>query len=425
MQDFRIVNFVMQSAYLVLHLIFIIRLYHERGSTPVWKWFFYISVALWFWVSGRFMETIIYLFFPANNAAYVFAANYQYIGNMTATIAYLIWVLYLGQQDRIASSKWFRIFVWFTCPIPVCVLVFTNDYHHLFYTKLVMNERVDHGPLFYPLMIWSFLLLLAGYMVSILFVIKSGRDRVKRLLLFSIFPLLPAFAILLRSLTGIDRLDYTPLVMSVSMFSLYQIIFKYRYVNIVSASIKEVLEQASHPIVIFNPATGVLEYINRIAGERYTKTIYRICTHWSGTACHFEDNYTDRHLIIDIKPLSKGDLILITAADITDITHQQAILEAQIKELELHRLELEEANRNIDAYLGSLRDTERLVRKQDMIAKTYEIIAKVLADVEANFSIAQLLPSQATIVLEDNLRLTRECIAVIRRTVNQLREGKI
>ena len=65
MQGFRIANLMIQSLYLVFHLLFILFLYHKRQATPVWIWFFRFSVALWIWVSGRFMETIVYLFFPA------------------------------------------------------------------------------------------------------------------------------------------------------------------------------------------------------------------------------------------------------------------------------------------------------------------------------------------------------------------------
>ena len=108
MELYRIVNFIIQSAYLIMHFLFIMALYRRRQSTPVWFWFFSFCIALWVWVSGRFMETIVYLFFPANNTFYQFAANYQYIGDTTAGVFYLLWVLYLSGRDRLASSGWFR-----------------------------------------------------------------------------------------------------------------------------------------------------------------------------------------------------------------------------------------------------------------------------------------------------------------------------
>ena len=154
MQGFRIVNLIMQSAYLIGHALFIVMLYRKRQPTPVWRWFFLAAIAMWLWVSGRFMESIVYLFSPTNNDAYVFAANFQYIGNTTATVCYVIWIFHLSGHDRLASSLPLKVFL-FGCPVVICTLVFTNQWHHLFYTKLVMGQHGAHGPLFTPCLIWT------------------------------------------------------------------------------------------------------------------------------------------------------------------------------------------------------------------------------------------------------------------------------
>ena len=43
---FRIANLIIQSTYLVFHFLFILSLYRRRQPTPVWNWFFYLSVSL-------------------------------------------------------------------------------------------------------------------------------------------------------------------------------------------------------------------------------------------------------------------------------------------------------------------------------------------------------------------------------------------
>ena len=86
--------------------------------------------------------------------------------------------------------------------------------------------------------------------------------------MFSLFPVVPAIGLLVRSLSGVDRVDYTPIVMAVAMFSLYQIKFGYHYVNIISASVREVIEQTAHPISLYTPDRGVMTYLNRAARDR-------------------------------------------------------------------------------------------------------------------------------------------------------------
>ena len=87
MESYRIINFIMQTAYLAGHLLFILALVRRRQPTPVWRWFFWLCVTAWLWVSGRLMESVVYLWFPGDNEFYRFAANYQYLGNTAAATA--------------------------------------------------------------------------------------------------------------------------------------------------------------------------------------------------------------------------------------------------------------------------------------------------------------------------------------------------
>ena len=416
---FRIANLIIQSTYLVFHFLFILSLYRRRQPTPVWNWFFYLSVSLWIWVSGRFMETIVYLFFPDNNDAYVFAANYQYIGNTIAAVEYLIWVLYLSGHDRLASSRWFRIFL-FLCPALTCTLVFTNDLHHLFYTKLVMGERVGHGILFTPCLIWMYLILLSGYAVSVKYVLRSGKDCGKQIFMFSLFPMLPAVGVLIRSISGVDRLDYTPMYMAVAIICLYQMIFRYHYVNIVPASILEALEQTAHPIGIYNPRKNELLYSNQ-AAKGYSDAAEGFLPLLSDSRTRLEGDFDEKHLLIDITPLPNEEPILVTVTDVSDVMRQQADLNAKIKNLEELQLELEEAKQNIDAYLCSLQSMRGIGKKQDLIRDTYAMITQTFKMVRKNLVEAGQRPEVGETVLQENLRLTRECITAIRKAVAELK----
>ena len=419
MEPFRVVNFIIQSAYLIMHILFIMALYRRRQSTPVWFWFFSFCIALWVWVSGRFLETIVYLFFPANNGFYQFAANYQYIGNTTAVVFYLLWVLCLSGCDRLASSGWFRALI-FASPVITCGLVFTNQWHHLFYTKLDMGQRVAHGMLFVPCLFLSFVLLLAGYIVSIGFVLGTGHDRLKQLVMFSLFPILPVAAILIRSISGVDRFDYTPVVMTVCVASLYQIIFKQHYVNIVSLSIREVIEQTEHPIGIYDSTTGKWRYVNRVAACGY-EGVMQLLPALSGVPGSMEGDFDGRHMVVDVMPLAGGTSTLIAATDMSGIFREQSELEGQICALEALHRELNEARRNIDAYLETLPDPEEIRRRKELVATTHGIADDVFRRVEINLETAKRNPQDAERALQENLVLTRDGIATIRSAVAQLK----
>ena len=422
MESYRIINFIMQTAYLAGHLLFILALVRRRQPTPVWRWFFWLCVTAWLWVSGRLMESVVYLWFPGNNEFYRFAANFQYLGNTTAASTYVIWTLYLAGRDRLASSGWFRTLI-FAGPAVICILVFTNPWHQLFYTKLDMGERVAHGPLFTPCVLWTYGLLLAGYVISIRFVLRTERDRARQIVMFSAFPLLPAFGVMIRSVTGIDRLDYTPGVMAAGIICLYLCVFSYRYINLESAPVREIIEQSAHPIGIYDPEKGEFSYLNRIADREYREAAEAFLPRLSAEADRFEGEFGGRHLSVESAPLTGSDAMLVTVTDTSDLAREQAGIEEQIRAQESVQAELDEAKRNIDAYLELLLSSEDLRRKQEMVAGTRAAVKRVYDRVAENLEAAGRDPQAADGPLQENIELTRECIASIRRTVADLREG--
>lgn len=421
MEWYRIVNFILQSSYLSVHFLFTLHIIRKRRPTPVWNWYLFSAVALWLWVLGRFMETIIYLFFPGNNDAYVFAANFQYIGNTTAVCAYLIWNLYLAGYDRLASNRLFQAFL-FLGPAITCILVFTNRHHHLIYTRLKMGQEVAHGPLFAVCIAWTYLMLVAGYIISVIYTFRAGRDIPKRLFMFSVFPGLPAVVTLIRSVSGVDRLDYTPVFMAVSFYFLYLIVFQYNYTNIIASSVQSVVEQNAHPIWIFDPAERAFIYKNRTAGQQ-ADGIEQELIPLASTPGSREVKIHDQCLQITVTQIPENELFIITATDLTETAAQQAVLDEKIRELEIGNQVLDEQNRNYDAYLEFLYQTEGLKEKQELIAETSGALPLIFKTMEDNFRAAKENPDRADEFLKDNLSLSRTSIASIRKTVARLKEG--
>lgn len=419
MEPFRIVNFAMQSSCLIAHALFMATLYRRRQPTPVWRCFFLFCAAAWLWVSGRLMESVVYIFFPGRNDLYQFAANYQYIGDLMAIAFYVLWTLYLTGREKLAAKGWLRALV-FSNPLIVCTLVFTNPLHHLFYHRLDMGERVIHGPLFAPLILWSYLMLFLAYALSIAHIVSEGRDRFRRILMFSAFPLLPAIGALVRSIVGVDRLDFTPVHVAAGVLCMYQAVFKYHDLGIISASIREVIEQAAHAIGIWDPVKGELTYANRIARQAYQGAARRFFEDQPRAVGRYEEAFDDRQLVIDVAPLQGDDTLLVTATDVTDIAREQARLGAQIQSLTSLEQALNSAKRDIDAYLDALFSGEELRRKQALIDETRKLTRGVFDRVAENLAVAKRDPDRAEAALSENLELTRQCISDIRQTVDAI-----
>ena len=100
-------------------------------------------------------------------------------------------------------------------------------------------------------------------------IVRRREQVARKLLLFSTFPFLPAIAVAVRSFSGIDRFDYTPVVMGAAFVCLYLMVFRYNDTGIIPASMKEAVEQTSRPIWIYDPARKECSYENRSAREQY------------------------------------------------------------------------------------------------------------------------------------------------------------
>lgn len=416
MEGYRIANFVLQLVYLLAHIVFTAKILRVRRDTPVWTWFFLFSVSMWLWISGRFAESVVYLFLPADNAAYVFAANYQYIGITMAAVTYLIWNLYLAGHDALADSGVLRALL-YLYPAAVCGLVFTNGRHHLFYTKLVMGEPVAHGPLFGAAMLAGYLLMFCGYVLSMLDIIRRREQVARKLLLFSTFPFLPAIAIAVRSFSGIDRFDYTPIVMGAAFVCLYLLVFRYNDAGIIPASMKEAVEQTGHPIWIYNPAKKECSYENRSAREQYADVFASLLPDILQ-----ERSFERGALRVSAMPLPESDEVLVTAADLSELSGQIRQLEHTIAELERVSLALDEENRNIDAYLDTLQHTDGMQRQKAMLDAVCGQLTAAFLKLKANLQAALEEPENDA-PLKENMLAAEQCMAAIRSAVAQLREG--
>ena len=112
---------------------------------------------------------------------------------------------------------------------------------------------------------------------------------------------------------------------------------------------------------------------------------------------------------------------MIAATDMSGIFREQSELEGQIHALEALQLELDEARRNIDAYLESLPDLDQIRQRQDLIKATHDMADDLLRRVEENLKAARRNPAEADRALRENLDLTRDGIAAVRSTVARLR----
>ena len=415
---FHVMDLVMQAIYLPAHLWFIARLIKWRTPSPVSRWFVVLVFGLWGIVFGSFTETVLLLFWK-NNAVYAFGVYYQLISTMLATMAFLIWNLYVAGNVRVVENKAFRTFV-YGITLAVVIIICTDPLHHQFYEKLILEETVIHGKAFAPCVLIVYGMLFAGWIISLVHIIKFGEDKLKRALIFSMYPLLPGITNLIRSLSGFTLIDLNPLVMTVCILCLYFMVFKNKYVSILPASMEQALEQTGNVLFTYDPEKGTIGYSNRAARERYSQAISEIVADISKGVKQFAGKYDGKYLKGTVSAV--GEELLVTATDVTEIKKQQEALLSQIRESTELLKELEEKKRNIDAYLDFLYEIPNLKEKWERFSTAQEQSKEAFAKMEENLRRSLEQGADPQDLLGENLLISEKMIRSIREAVALLKE---
>ena len=226
-----------------------------------------------------------------------------------------------------------------------------------------MGEQVQHGKLFYLCLVLVYAALFIGYAISIIHIIRKEKNKAIKIIVFSLYPLLPAVTALVRSITGVDEIDFTPIIMFVAVFCLYIIVFKFNSLSLIGKSIESVLEEIPNIVVLYNPQKGILYQNNKEKKELVDKAIEEV--NKQNNVKSFELVFYDSHFYIEINKDDDNELIIINNID--DVYLERKAIEESIVEAEKLINDLNEKKNTIQTYINALYDLPDLKEKRTPI----------------------------------------------------------
>lgn len=144
----------------------------NNRTLPVAKPFILLMAAETVWIFGSAFEMM-----STRLGTVLFFNNIEYPAMMTVPVAWLFIALSHTGREHYLTNKTLPFF--FIVPALVCVLVFTNPWHHLYYSGFYAENFGDvviwvyeHGPLFWIMFVYNYLvglvalLLVAGRLFS-------------------------------------------------------------------------------------------------------------------------------------------------------------------------------------------------------------------------------------------------------------------
>lgn len=226
------------------------------------------------WAVAAAMEAAAY-----GVEAKIFWSKISYIGIVMISPCWLLFALEYSNAKQGLTTKIAPLL--FAIPIAIIAMVFTNEYHHLIWPSVTLSSATpwsvaiyEHGTVFYINMAYAYLLLLAGTILLIRYILISGihnRAQVVSLLVGVFIPWLANF-IYVAFPNIIRGIEITPFAFAITGALVAFSIIKYKFMDILPTAQQVLFENLDSGIIVADK-NDVIVAANTLARELLGETV--------------------------------------------------------------------------------------------------------------------------------------------------------
>lgn len=150
----------------------------------------------------------------------------------------------------------------FVVPILSLLILWTNDYHHLFYIKYSINlNETQYGPYLFIHSVYSYSLLLIALVRLIKYSVKNAGFFSKQSLLIILGTLIPLVVNIISYLGIINSNVYvTPITFTIAVFFFVIAIFKFKFLSIAPIALQRVVDRISDGYLVINEDNKIIDF---------------------------------------------------------------------------------------------------------------------------------------------------------------------
>jgi len=225
-----------------------------------------------------FMYTILFLIIYNIGVTAVVSSNvisnykdirFEYIvffGITFCSLFFLLTGLVFVKQTIKFNYKYLALFI---IPTITNIILWTNQYHRLFYKEYSTASEYSFGPYFYISMVFTWLYILIGISYLISFSIKNSgffSKQTKLLVLGTIIPLPFNISWILGSILHIQILkfysyyDISPITLTVTVSCYALAIFKFDFLNVVPIALQKIVDLISDSYIVINENFEIIDF---------------------------------------------------------------------------------------------------------------------------------------------------------------------
>ena len=200
------------------------------------------------WCIGLMIQILVINYISPSLAVYV--DYFIYILIVLTPVA-LFFVSYIFTKKEIHFKKWYLLL--FVIPLITMLVLWTNDFHHLFYKYYSVNTaETTFGSYFYIHSIYTYALFAVDIIMLLRASIKQSSMLSKQSLLILMGSLVP-IAVNIMCMTLLSANIYiTPIFFIVTILFFGVAILRYNFLNIAPIALKKVVDQMSDLYLVLN-----------------------------------------------------------------------------------------------------------------------------------------------------------------------------
>lgn len=201
-----------------------------------------------FWCIGLMIQILVINFISPDLAVYV---DYFIYLPVVLTPVSLFFIAYIFIKKEIHFNKWYLLL--FVIPILTMIILWTNDFHHLFYEYYSVNTNdTIFGVYFYVHSIYTYGLFAIDIIMLLISSIKNSSLFSKQSLLIIIGAMFPLMVNILGMTVLNTNIYITPIFFIITILFFGVAILRYNFLNIAPVALKRIVDQMSDLYLVLN-----------------------------------------------------------------------------------------------------------------------------------------------------------------------------
>ena len=236
-------------------IFFLKRLIKTKEKKNLSKIFIILFALMLFWLICMILQMI---FLDKYNISLKYFFDLYYISICFLPVAFYFMTIIF--ENGKVKFKWSYILL-FIIPIMSLLLLWTNDFHHLFYKEYSMNISITYGPWFYVHTYYTYLLFVVSLIKLLRYSIKNSGFFSKQAILLIIGSLVPIIVNMLGSIGSISMSIYaTPIAFSVTIICFTIGIFKFDLFKIAPIALQKIVDRISDGYVVLDDNNMIIDF---------------------------------------------------------------------------------------------------------------------------------------------------------------------